>query len=1376
MDSRGPEKFVPDGDSSSVSVRWKSWIDEFEFFADTKGFFNESGGGSNADKEAKKNRRKQRRALLLFHVGPQVRDIFKQLENTGDSDDYQGAVDALNGHFVVQTNVVYQRHVFRKAYQNKDETVAQYCTRLRVLSQGCEYRDLNDELRDQIVTGCLDEKLRCKFLLEGSGLTLDKLCKMAANHETVLLQAKSMAPESTAEINRLYESKGQTQSSIQKGQFTGVCRRCARKGHKANDKTCPAWGETCNNCKKKDHFAAACRSGRTDRNSRQVRLVNDDNQSDKSDSESEVRYAYMVRRRNNAPLCELSVGGVRTRLIIDSGSDCNSVSTGTWEYLKSKGIKCVSKKESRNIKSYCTNEPLKVKGVFWADVTLCSDPDSKVSNAEFVVMEDKHAESLLSREVAEALGLIVFNIRQVSDNVAKQHTMSIEGSQTTTQQATKDNVSRAAPSCSLEYEWLGSQFAEVFTGLGCLNDSEVHLNIDSTVKPVVQKPRHVPYGLRAKVEQKLKELQDLDVIEKVNNPSKWVSAVVIAPKGSDVRICVDMRMANKAIVKEKHPMPTIEDVLSRLNGKKVFSKVDLKHGFHQLKLDESSREITTFAVLDGLWQYKRLNFGVTTAPEIYQSVMQRLVGDIPGVEAYLDDIIVSGDNKTLHDKSLMLLFERLKMKGLTVNESKCEFGVSHLEFLGHEIDSTGVCPSKKKVQAAQNFRLPKEVGEVRSFLGLIMYMNRFLPNVAEVSAPLRKLIQKQGKGVDFHMGPDAIEAFEKLKQLAVEHVKLAYFDPQCPTQLVCDAGPVGLGAVLLQTQGGRQVVIAFGNRSLSDVEIRYSQNEKEALALVWGCEHFRDYLVGTKFTLITDHQSLVTIYGDKAQKPTSSRVERWALRLQPFWFEVKHVQGKSNIADPLSRLVCTKAPRSGIVKCQDDVYLQVRTVVEQNQLRALTAREIERVSDKDVEINELHQCVSSGNWESFSGHKVYKAIKGELCTLGRLVLRGNRIVLPEPLRLRAIELAHEGHLGIVGTKTALRSRVYWPGMDLVIERYVRSCVECQITDSSKSLVEIKPTELPNGPWQAVAVDFHGPLPSGEHILAVVDYYSRYVEVRYLRSITVEKTTRALDDIFFTHGFPYSIRADNGGQFREKFREYCDLRGINVFNVTPRWPQANGEIERQNRSLGKRIEIAYAKSGQNYRREIMKYLQAYHNLEHPGTGKAPNELIFGRKIRVMLPDAVLHRKIDQHVHDKDGEYKGSYRREVDHSFRPGDTVLVENDIRNKSDSRYNNVPVRVTNVSGSNITLKRPDGRIFDRNASKLRQMLPPVNASVSDNGETEGNQPTLPSTLAPVTMSIQPLHDTQPGSVESTRMHTADSSRPLRERAPPIRFGESYTH
>lgn len=265
------------------------------------------------------------------------------------------------------------------------------------------------------------------------------------------------------------------------------------------------------------------------------------------------------------------------------------------------------------------------------------------------------------------------------------------------------------------------------------------MSVHSDVQPVCQKPRHVPYGLRDKVSRKLKELQDLDVIEKVHSPSRWISACVIAPKPNDVRICVDMRTANKAIVKEKHPMPTIDDVLSRLNGKKVFSKVDMKHGFHQLKLDESSREITTFAILDGLWRYKRLMFGVTTAPEIYQSVMQRLVGDISGVEAYLDDIIVSGDTKELHDRSLILLMERLRLKGLTVNPDKCLFGVSHLEFLGHEIDATGINPSRKKILAVQEFRLPNDVSEVRSFLGLIMYMNKFLPNV---SAPLRKLLQK----------------------------------------------------------------------------------------------------------------------------------------------------------------------------------------------------------------------------------------------------------------------------------------------------------------------------------------------------------------------------------------------------------------------------------------------------------------------------------------------------------------------------------------------------------------------------------------------------------------------------------------------------------
>ena len=264
MEFRGPEKFIPDGDASSVSLRWRSWIEEFEFYADTKGFFNDEGeGGTKSEKQARRNHRKQRRALLLFHVGQQVRDIFKQLENIGENDDYQSAVVALNKQFIVRTNVVYQRHMFRKTYQNKDETIAQFCTRLRVMSDGCEYNYLNDELRDQIVSGCHDEKLRCRFLEKGSKLTLDKLCELATNYESVQLQARSMAHESTAEINRLHDS-----GAGQRGQFTGVCRRCARKGHKASDKMCPAWGATCHICQKKDHFAAVCRSGRD--NSRQV--------------------------------------------------------------------------------------------------------------------------------------------------------------------------------------------------------------------------------------------------------------------------------------------------------------------------------------------------------------------------------------------------------------------------------------------------------------------------------------------------------------------------------------------------------------------------------------------------------------------------------------------------------------------------------------------------------------------------------------------------------------------------------------------------------------------------------------------------------------------------------------------------------------------------------------------------------------------------------------------------------------------------------------------------------------------------------------------------------------------------------------------------
>jgi hypothetical protein len=350
------------------------------------------------------------------------------------------------------------------------------------------------------------------------------------------------------------------------------------------------------------------------------------------------------------------------------------------------------------------------------------------------------------------------------------------------------------------------------------------------------------------------------------------------------------------------------------------------------------------------------------------------------------------------------------------------------------------------------------------------------------------------------------------------------------------------------------------------------------------------------------------IYSPRS-KP-QARLERWVLRLQPYDFEVQYIPGKSNIADPLSRLISQTS--GGTEKSHLEDLAFVRFIAINATPRALTTRELERESEVDPEVSEVAKCVQFGNWADFKGPAIYKSIRDELCVVGKLVLRNQRIVMPAKYRSHVIELAHEGHLGVVGTKQALRTKVFWPGMDKQAEKYCKSCHGCQVTGKPPQPEPIRCTKLPSSPWSDIAVDFLGPLPSGEHILVVVDYFSRWFEIAYMKSITADQTIKELNKIFFTHGLPKSIRSDNGPQFRStEFREYCEHLGINHFRVIPKWPQANGEVERQNASLLKRIRIAFAEN-RDQKAEVFRYMAAYRSNAHPATGKSPAELLYGRK--------------------------------------------------------------------------------------------------------------------------------------------------------------------
>ena len=576
--------------------------------------------------------------------------------------------------------------------------------------------------------------------------------------------------------------------------------------------------------------------------------------------------------------------------------------------------------------------------------------------------------------------------------------------------ATELDLLHVANSVSIQSEDISSKisakFPKVFEGVGKLKDFQQTIHVDPKIHPVAQAPRRVPFHVRRKVEAKLDELQRLDIIEPVTGPTPWVSPLVAVPKpNGEVRICVDMRRVNTAVIRERYPIPTVEEILQDLTGACVFSKLDLRWGYHQIELDEQSRHYTTFATHTGLYHYKRLVFGVSAAPEIYQRVIQQSLQGCPGMRNISDDIIVFGKTQQEHDHNLNTVLATLQECGLTLNRDKCKFSVSEVTFFGYTISANGIRPTDETVTAIRNAPKPSSASEVRSFLGLVNYCSRFIPNFSTIAAPLRQLTHK---GAPFTWTKLHQNAFESLQRTLTSDSVMAHFDPSAPTQLRVDASPFGLGAILTQTHGDETRPIAYASRTLTAVERRYSQTEREAIAVVWGCERF--YLYETTFDIYTDHKPLEIIYSPTSKPP--ARIERWGLRLQPYKFCVKYSPGIGNPADVLSHLPLPNATTN--TRNTAEEYVQF--VAQNAAPKALSLSTIKEATNQDPVLQFLRECIMKNNWPKVSMTRPYHGIRHEVTVIDDIILRGSRILMPTSLREQTLKLVHKGHQGIVKTK------------------------------------------------------------------------------------------------------------------------------------------------------------------------------------------------------------------------------------------------------------------------------------------------------------------------------------------------------------------------
>ena len=394
----------------------------------------------------------------------------------------------------------------------------------------------------------------------------------------------------------------------------------------------------------------------------------------------------------------------------------------------------------------------------------------------------------------------------------------------------------------------------------------------------------MPYAYRELVDKELDRLVEQEILEPVEL-ADWAAPIVPVLKSDkkSVRICGDFkRTVNLASKVDRYPIPKIEDLFTSLSGGKSFSTLDMSQAYQQLLLDEASKKLVVINTPKGLFQYNRLPFGVSSAPGIFQRVMDSILQNIPGVVVYLDDILVTGLTEEAHLASLKEVLTRLEKAGLRLNKAKCKFMESCVTYLGYRIDCEGLHPTEDKLEAVRKAPEPKHVTQLKSYLGLLTYYGRFLPHLPSVLSPLYTLLRK---GTPWHWQSQQRTAFQKSKELLLSLQVFVHYDPKLEIVLACDASCYGIGAVLAHKMpDGSEKPIGFASRTLSSTERQYSQIEKEGLSCVFGVKRFHAYLIGRHFSLVTDHRPLLALFNEQRVIPShsSARIQRWALTLAAY--------------------------------------------------------------------------------------------------------------------------------------------------------------------------------------------------------------------------------------------------------------------------------------------------------------------------------------------------------------------------------------------------------------------------------------------------------------------------------------------------------------
>lgn len=1205
-----------------------------------------------------------------------------------DADPYDKIKHLFEEYFGGKRSVTSRLAALFAIQQQDDETVQAYRHRLQKemrvckLTTSAKLEDVLDTVAVHLFArGLHSVQTRQKVLETGETSTLEKAAETA---QAVTLATQAVSEQSAVGIPAPVAFVAQRQAPLQQGLPASQlpasqCDYCGQQ-HPPGPRHCPAASAICGFCKKRGHYESVCR--------RKKSLGAGKGQPAKAGNsatcgwvQEDTLEAYSVQAKTTGfllPLRSVLVNGHLQTMRVDTGS-----------------VVTVLPRSRLPPDTVLTNAPTQLQpvgkqrvtplGVFAASL----QHEGRVAEETVYVVDDAThpVPALLGERASIALGLIAFPVSHVTT----------EAPPTTELPPMKGPVT-------------------------------VHIKADA--KPIQQTARRVPPALIPSLRAQIDTWLHQGVVEPVDEvkAEDFVSPLVAVPKpDKSIRWCVDLRQVNKSIVRPGIQLPTADELLAQLAGAKVFSKIDLKTGYSQLEIEPESTKFFVIASPLGYFRFKRLPFGVSSGPELFQQRMEQILAGISGIVIYLDDILIFSASAEEHEKRLDAVKAALNAHGITVNSDKSSYHQPSMAFLGHVVSAEGITPSPAKIEALCKMPDPTNVSQLRAFLGLSTYLSKFVPNIAATAKPLSDLLSGS-----WNWTPACAEAAATIRDHLSKSPILAIFDPQLPTRVEVDASGGGLGAVLTQKQPGDVwKPVYYASRKLSGPESRYAAIELEALAVCWAVNRFRSYLVGLEFIVLTDHKPLLQIFApDYVLSNASIRVQRLVLRTQDLAFDVQYRPGRDNcMADALSRLP-TEDP--------DSSFSLIHYVTLDEGEVPIARRKLAQLTTADPTLRAVRQALVSGQWPSTPAVAPYRGLSSELSVWpfpgsdDFLIYRGHRTVVPDAAVAEVLDLAHEGHPGEKRTKARIRENLWWPGWSTHVKARLAQCTPC-LQQGQIAPVPLKPRELPPHQWHSLAVDIF--YYQRRAFLSIMDVFSRYPAVVPLRSESTAAVIAGCRQVFTLFGTPARIISDNGPQFAsQEFASTCREWNIQHERIVPYSPRQN-PVERLHQTLKKHM----TKSGLASADDALRYaLEAVRSSVNTVTGRTPGDLLLRGGYNTPLRNLTAHKPRsesdveedddDDDVRTADARAKATAKVHFDKAHRVQDRSPEQGQAVFVKEPSGDIVQATVQESNAHEATVTTDDGR-------QLRRHLDRVVSSPKNETQAADQAPIAATTTAESTAS-----------------------------------------